>query len=268
MIGLSSKFKYNYVKLNQIDDNAIRDISDKLYHGIFSKIWTGLSQQNFLEFFFQGDFSQNDLCIITKAEKIIGYTHLRTVEMRIDQKKYKVVRVTANLLPQFMGHHLVTIPIFKSGLIAFIKATLCNKRFLFFFTTNTPSSYCAFHNRTLYTYPSPNRKTPKQFYKIIPKLKDYFHLQKGRSLFSCKFEGVNLTREATQSLKVKENRITKYYTQMCPDYESGEALITILPLNLVTGTLEILHQVYVKFYERLIRPYRKKSDHHLEEAKA
>ena len=233
-------FATQKLDLRAISSPNRRNLSNNLYKEIFSKIWTGFSHDQFFEYFFEKNYETNLLYLFKKQNKIAGYLIYRVEELAIGNRRYYIPRISANVLPQFMGHRLVTMPVFLASMRMFFKALITRRKILFFFTANSPASYCAFHNRTREIFPNPNKPTPPDLLNIIPSICEAFNMPlKPGSNFICSFPGVGLKSPIKRTLASTRGPIADFYKEVCPEYEKGDALITLMPVSVLSGFLEI-----------------------------
>lgn len=233
------------IDLNKLSDSDKSMLSDRLFSQIFDRIWSGFSRDQFHKYFFEGQFPLNRIYLFKSEQKIVGYLIVKFVHIDIRRRKYSIFRVSANVLPKYTGNQLVTWPVFLESCKCFLTWALTPRRLFIFLTSNSPASYCAMYKRTRKIYPSPDQKTPGKILELLPSLSEKFNLNiETHSPFVCRFSGVGLSNPYI--VKQQENNLSEgslFYKKLCPDYSEGQALITLLPLDIVSGLLETMNQI-------------------------
>ncbi|SMF56441.1 hypothetical protein [Pseudobacteriovorax antillogorgiicola] len=238
------KFERQRIDLHRMPIEDRSKLSDRLYNDVFSKMWQGFSAEQFQNYFFSGDFANNILYLFRHQGKLVGYVLFRVIHVEIDAGKFGIVRISANVLHDYMGNKLTTIPLFTECARYFFKTLFSRRQMMVFFTANSPASYCAFHNRTRLIFPTPYRPTPVEYSELIRKFSERFHLSPvPQRPLVVRFEGVSTTPILSRTLGHTKGEVASFYRHLCPNYANGEALITIMPITWWGGLLEILNQL-------------------------
>ena len=234
--------KYKYKNLSEPDKTKL---ILSLYQ-VFKSIWHGYSLDQFKKTFFNDNYIDDDIYVFTVEKTIIGYLLLRTIRIEMDHKIYSIMRISANITNQYLGKQLTLIPTASSGIKFFLK-TLVNKQyFAIFLTANSPSSYSAIINRSLFKYPSPKKPIPFRYMALFTLISQRLKIPVKENLsFVCQYSGIKLNNETRKAMKWRHSPAREFYKKYCPNYTSGEAMIVIIPLNLFTGFCEIFHQIYL-----------------------
>ena len=206
---------------NRIGSAERKELSNRLF-GIFSRMWGGYSFEQFENYFFATDYETDKTIEYYHDNELIGYVLVRLLHIEVDGKPSAVMRVSANVLPDYMGLNLTTTAITKEGAKFFFKSVFSRRNFYIFVTANSPASYCAVINRTLIAYPSPYTHTPPHISKISHELATKLNFGPDpKHPFKCKFAGVNINDRIRYKLSLRSSRVSRYFTSHCPNYDQG-----------------------------------------------
>ena len=243
------------IDLNRLSEIEKRQLSRQLFQTIFSQIWKGFDDEQFYRYFFAGTPPLSKLYLFTKDHELIAYLIVKFVHIDIQKRKFSVFRISANVLPQYIGNKLVTWPVFVESFKCFIRGTFSSRKPLIFFTSNSPASYCATYKRTRKIYPNPDSPCPEKILKLLPLLAEQFNLDVDKnSPYVCTFKGIELISPYIAQLQDEDDsKAARFYKQLCPEYSTGQALITLLPLDFVSGVLESMHQVRQALWRKVMK---------------
>lgn len=220
------------------------NLASKLYHEIFSQMWAGVSLEAFYSYFFEGDFPQQVIYLYYNKQKLVGYLMFRVIHTKVQSIRFGIPRISANILPEYMGYKLTTIPVFKECVLYFVRSFLNRRKMVLFFTANTPTSYVAMHNRTRLIYPSPYRHTPPIMRKLISQIGEILHLEMtSQDPHTCLYTNVRVKTDLKQRIDESEGDVAAFYRRHCPNFAEGGALLTIMPVSLLSGFAEIANQL-------------------------
>ncbi len=257
--------KITTVKCNikKLPDKKKDELVRGLYQ-VFTESWEGYSENDFRGYFFSDSYSEDHAYLYYHDKTLIGYVLIRLLPIDVDNAPSAVMRISANVLPDYIGFNLTAPALFKEGGRLFLKSVFQKRKFYVFFTANSPASYCAVINRTLIAYPSPYMRTPPHVARVSrelgQKLKFCPDLQ---DPFKCHFSGVRVSQVMQKKFDSQTNSVSRFFDEYCPQYRTGDALIVIMPLTLLLGFAELANQLFrlvlgsvTRFYRRRVQRFR------------
>lgn len=229
---------------------------DELYQ-VHNKIFDGLDKHQFTNRTINSKANITRIFIQKYKNELVGYCAIHFYKFDSFDERIGVIRMEAGLLPEFRkGNNQIHYFALLKFLEFFIRYQ--NRKIYFLGTLVHPSSYIALTNLSKHVWPSVVNPQPNDKIKsILNLLSNHFDLSpinasnpyvvgrscKTRKIENSKYDLSNLTKPSAQ-----------FFLQKNPNYQEGNGLITILPVNM-TSLLDITitlvknkQKKFVKFF--------------------
>lgn len=233
------------INLKSISEPTRHDLARQAYDDVFAKLWHDVSFNEFYKLFFTPAKHEKLFLFKTADQRLAGYLIFRIVEFQNAKCKYGIVRLSTNVLPAYFGQNIVHRLVFKESLKYFARIVLTGRKLAILFTANSPSSYCILKRRALKVYPGPEQPTPPAIRQMITAACRHLGIQLTDPHRLLTHYPARLNSAANQRLQsqAQEDDAYRFYMATCPNYDKGQALVTLMLVNVWEGVHEVLHQL-------------------------
>ncbi|MGQ5524408.1 hypothetical protein ACUHMQ_14270 [Chitinimonas sp. PSY-7] len=201
--------------------------------------FAGISGQDYLQKYFLKDGTfERKLRLYFDNEKLVGYCLLTFSKIDVDKKNIICIGASAAFYPAYR-HGSNTIAFSVSEAVKYWLlhpwSSVCYAD-----TMLSPAMYRAVAKKVAFIYPSAERVIPANLLALVKKLKEAFSVNlpaqvdiQGDSPFIC-FVGrkTNYSQSEIHSFRVDKKPEIQYYCQVNPNFDQGNALITVVPVNM------------------------------------
>ena len=234
--------RYRFLFKN-LNEGAKKRIQQRAYR-IFSQIWIGYSLKQFESYFFPDEDENLHVTLFFDHHQCIGYCIQNLTPTTVGRSQINLMRVSANVLPEYIGWSLTAQEVFSVGLHFFFQSLWEKRKLILFMTANSPLSYAALVHRTLVAYPTPRKQTPQFYHQLMLEISRQHGLKLSNEYpLICRFSGIRLARDSLDLMESKNSYPIRFFKTFCPDYHKGEALVVAVPLTIGRGLIEISHQI-------------------------
>ncbi|PHV09765.1 hypothetical protein [Chitinimonas sp. BJB300] len=201
--------------------------------------FAGISSKAYLQkYFLQQNAFERKLRLYFDKEKLVGYCLLTFSKINLDQKQIVCIGASAAFYPAYRhGSNTVRFSVSES-----LKYWLLHpwQHVCYADTMLSPAMYRAIAKQVAIIYPQAKRAIPADFLALVGKLKHSFSIDKtvqegvqNESSFICHVgRRTNYSQSEIDSFRSNEKPEIQYYCQINPNFDQGNALITVIPVNI------------------------------------
>lgn len=244
------------INLKRLPLETRHKLAAECYHDIFNRIWDGVNYDLFFDLFFSKSDVEKLFLFRTNDRQLAGYFSFRVMNIELAKKSYAAIRLSTNILPKYQGQNLLHRLVFVESAKYFFKTLVTRQAFMIFFTSNSPASYCAFKRRARKTYPCPHLATPEEIERVMLLACERFKVPLTNQSEFVSSYSVRLRPEISQRMRTvaQEDEYYRFYLKRCPRYDEGQALVTMKPVTVAGGFIDIFQQVYRLTSKKLLMP--------------
>lgn len=242
---------------NKFSEKDKIKLIDDLYQ-LHNKIFDGVDKHQFTNYVINSKANITKIFIQKYKNEVVGYCAIHFYKFDNFDERIGVIRMEAGLLPEFRkGNNQIHYFALLKSLEFFIRYQ--NRKIYFLGSLIHPSSYIALTNLSKHVWPSLVNPLPNDRIKsILNRLSNHFDLLpvnasnpyvvgvgwKTRKIENSQYDLSSLTKPSAQ-----------FFLQKNPNYQEGDGLITILPVNiknLLDLTMTLAKKKQKKFVSHLL----------------
>ena len=214
--------------------------------------FAGISGEDYLQkYFFNENAFERKLRMYFNHEDLVGYCLLTFSKINVNKKNIVCIGASAAFYRKYRhGSNTISFSVNEA-----VKYWLLHPWLSVCYadTMLSPAMYRAVAKEVAYIYPCPDREIPVNLLALVEKLKDTFSMRQSDQLamqidspFIC-FVGrkTNYSQSEIQLFRADKKPEIHYYCQVNPNFDQGNALIAVVPVN-----LRQMFEMLIKWFKR------------------